>query len=135
MKALIVDDRKSLERGLRRALLQAGFEISRAFEHEGAVDCLEESGPVDLALVNWNLDRKEGLRFVRFVRSCRQYDSLRLIMLTADLDTSTILDAVRLGVDEFLIRPVTPQKLLEKLANLRFLKAGAARSTGRMVHL
>ena len=135
MKALVVDDRKSLEKGLRKCLREAGFETLRAFEHQGAVDILQDEGPVDLVLVNWKLHRGGGLKFVRFVRSIRAYDSLRLIMLTTKLDTPTILDAVRLGVDEFLIQPVTRQKVLEKLVNLRFLKPASARSSGRMVHL
>jgi DNA-binding response OmpR family regulator len=130
MKALVVDDRKARDRGLRQALLQAGFEVFRASENQEAVDFLVERGPVDLALVNWRLHRGEGLRFVSFVRACREYDSLRLIMLTPALDTGEILDAVRLGVDEFVIEPVTRQKVLEKLANLRFPQTGNARTSG-----
>ena len=130
MKALVVDDRKALDRGLRQALLQAGFEVFRASENQEAVDFLDECGPVDLALVNWKLHRGEGLQFVRFVRASRKYDRLRLIMLTPVLDTGAILDAVRLGVDEFVIEPVTRQKVLVKLANLRFPQVGNARSSG-----
>ncbi|HLY72478.1 MAG TPA: response regulator [Planctomycetota bacterium] len=133
MKALVVDDRKALQKGLRTGLLEAGFQILRAYEHQEAVDRLEDAGPVDLVLVNWKLNRGEGLKFVRFVRSLRGYDSLRLIMVTSELDTPTILDAVRLGVDEFLIQPITRRKVLEKLVNLRFLKPGPARSSERMV--
>jgi PleD family two-component response regulator len=133
MRALLLDDRKTTEKALGRSLRRAGFEVLLAAEDRSAMKFLQESGPVDLVLVNWNLDRGEGPRFVRFVRSQRQFDSLRLIMRTAALDLPSILEAVRLGVDEFLILPVTNKKVLQKLENLRFPRERVALAQGRTV--
>jgi DNA-binding response OmpR family regulator len=49
-------------------------------------------------------------------------------MLTAVLETESILDAVRHGVDEFVTEPATYQKVLAKLENLRFPQSRNARS-------
>ena len=119
MRALLVDDGRT--DALRETLTRAGFEVLEASDGQQALDLLEDSGPVDLALVDWKLPHSSGLRFVQGVRSSREKASMRLIMLTNDLDTREILEAIRLGVDDHLVRPVTRRKLLEKLALLRLV--------------
>jgi len=117
MRALLVDDGRT--GAIRETLSRAGFEVLESSDGQRALDLLEDRGPVDLALVDWDLPREGGHQFVRSVRSCRNLASVRLVMMTGGLDTAEILEAIRIGVDDHLVRPITRRKLLEKLALLR----------------
>ena len=77
---------------------------------------------MDLALVDWDLPEADGLRFVLGLRSARGYARTRLIMLTRQPSTAEILDAIRMGVDDCIIKPFTREKLQDKLAQLRLRK-------------
>ena len=117
MRALVVDDGDT--RSIRELLAGAGFQVYEAAGDREGLEILEDSGPMDLALVDWNLPRAGGPRFVRTVRSRSGFSALRVVMETSRMDTVELLKAARMGVDEHLTRPLTRRKLQEKLARLQ----------------
>ena len=119
MRALIVDDSRILRVQLAETLADAGFELFDAENSSDALDLLDERGAVDLIVVNWDLPEAGGLRFVLGLRSSVRYGAPRLLMMIEHPTTEAVLDAVQLGVDDCLIKPLSAQKLLEKLTDLR----------------
>jgi two-component system chemotaxis response regulator CheY len=116
MQALVVGESKEV----REVLTRSSFQVVEVGDVRAAMEFLASFGPVDLALVDWDLPAAGGLRFVRTVRASRDYSSMRLILVTTQLDMTEIFEAIRAGVDDYLLKPVTRKKLLEKLAQLRF---------------
>lgn len=108
VSALILDDNAHM-RGLLRIIL-TGFGL-RAIEE--AADCDEAlgvvaGGEIDIAFVDFKLGGLDGVDFCRRIRrdpeSPNKY--LPLVMITAYSERSRVLDAINVGVDEFLVKPV-----------------------------
>jgi DNA-binding response OmpR family regulator len=108
ISALILDDNAHM-RGLVRVIL-AGFGVRRI---EEAADCAEAmtqiaSGDIDMAFVDMKLAGQSGLEFCHSVRNSPGSPDiyLPLIMITAYSERNRVLDAINVGVDEFLVKPV-----------------------------
>jgi DNA-binding response OmpR family regulator len=72
----------------------------------------------DLVILDWEMPGLNGAEFMRQVRSPRDfpYPDLPVIMLTGYGERSRVVEAVRLGVNEFLLKPVSTQALLARIA-------------------
>lgn len=71
-----------------------------------------------LVILDWEMPGLNGAEFMRQVRSPRDfpYPDLPVIMLTGYGERSRVVEAVRLGVNEFLLKPVSTQALLARIA-------------------
>ena len=118
MLALVLDDSSAMRTILRRTLQGLGFDVVEAGEVGAALELADRSGPIDLALVDWNLPGRSGLDFVRGVRAGRDGLHLKVVMVTTELESSRVIEALRAGVDEYLMKPFTPDMLESKLAFL-----------------
>jgi two-component system chemotaxis response regulator CheY len=92
-----------------------GFEVFEAGHGREGLNCLRQIGPVDLALVDWNMPEMNGLDFVRAVRAEGAYDSIRLMMVTTETDMPRVVQALEAGANEYLMKPFTKDMILEKL--------------------
>jgi len=122
MRALILEESKTLKAEIKETLSKAGFQVLECRTASEALERLHEPGEVDLALVNWELPEADGLKFALGLRSVRRFDGIRLIMVARRPSTAVILEAVRLGVDDCLVTPFTRKQLIGKLAQLQLLK-------------
>jgi two-component system chemotaxis response regulator CheY len=118
MRALVVDDSRAMRSILRDALGTAGFQVVEARQAREALETLRDLGPLELGLIDWNLPGPSGLELVREIRAERDFDGMRLVMVTTELGTEQVLQALRSGVDEYLMKPFTREMLLQKLALL-----------------
>jgi two-component system chemotaxis response regulator CheY len=118
MRVLVLDDSSAMRAILRRALRDRGFEVVEAVDVGSALDLLERCGPLELALVDWNLPGRSGLEFVRAAKAGPERAGLKVVMVTTELESDRVLEALRAGVDEYLMKPFTPDLLESKLALL-----------------
>ena len=116
MLALVLDDSSAMRSILRRHLRDLGFGVCEASDVAAALDILQTVPLPDLALVDWNLPGRSGLDFVRAVRADRRFFRLRVLMVTTELESSSVLEALRAGVDEYLMKPFTRETFESKLA-------------------
>jgi two-component system chemotaxis response regulator CheY len=126
VKALVVDDSRTIRMVLKRSLQTVGFEtVFEAGDGREALAKLAEVGGVDLALVDWNMPVMDGLDFVTELRKLKQYDRVRVVMVTTESEESKIGRAIAAGANQYIMKPFTPEKLREKLDILGFEKIGA----------
>lgn len=116
MLALVLDDSSAARAILRRHLRDLGFDVREAADVSSALDLLRSSAAPDLALVDWNLPGRNGLEFVRALRADRRFERVRLVMVTTELESKQVLEALRAGVDEYLMKPFTRETFESKLA-------------------
>lgn len=118
MRMLIIDDSKAM-RGFLKALAEEfTFTTVEAVDGRDGLDTLiknDPSEPFDIALVDWDMPRMTGLEFVQFVRRNRDYDALKLMMVTTNNTEEKITMALEAGANDFLMKPVTKEALEEKL--------------------
>ncbi len=100
---LIVDDDDSLRTRLMRAMCARGYSASEAATGTAALS-LAEQGPVDFAVVDLRLPDMTGLEVVHGLKA--RWPSARVVILTGYGSIATALEAMRLGADDYLAKPV-----------------------------
>ena len=119
MKILLVDDeyffRKTLIQTIRGSTLNVE-EILEASDGEEALKIIQNS-EVDIILVDINMPRMNGLSFVGAVR--RFNFDVRIIMVTGYDDFEYARRALKLGVVDYLLKPIQDSELL-KVLNTQF---------------
>lgn len=115
MKALVVDDSRVARTILKKALVQQGFEVVEAGDGREALDHLTKSGPLDLALVDWNMPVMTGYELVCEVRSRRELDRMAIMMVSTETESSQVQKALDAGANEYVMKPFTNEVLQEKI--------------------
>jgi two-component system, chemotaxis family, chemotaxis protein CheY len=118
VKALVIDDSRAMRTVIGRALKAAGFEVVEARTGKEGLQRVGSGDALDLVIVDWNMPEMNGIDFVRAVRSRRELDAIRIMMVTAETEPARIADARALGVDEYLLKPFTQDLFLQKLHEL-----------------
>ena len=123
-RILLVDDEFTMRKVLRMLLLSMGVtDVREAGDGESALATIGALDP-DVVLLDWQLEGMNGPEFVRRLRASGKVN-VPLIMLTGHGEPSRAIEAMRLGVHEFLIRPVSAAALSERLASV-LTKTGIA---------
>jgi two-component system, chemotaxis family, chemotaxis protein CheY len=124
--AIVIDDSRAMRLILKRIAGQLGFEVSEAGDGREALAVIAAADtPPDLALVDWNMPEMNGLEFVTAVRADPRYRAMTLMMVTTEGEHSQIVRALAAGAHEYVIKPFTPDAIVEKLALLGLVPNGA----------
>ncbi len=115
MKAIVIDDSRATRTILKRTLTAQGFEVFEAGDGRQAIDELEKTGPLDLALVDWNMPVMTGYEFIVEIRGRPQFASMSIMMVTTESETSQVQLALDAGANEYIMKPFTDDVLKEKL--------------------
>lgn len=115
MHALIIDDSRTMRSILRRIVVELGFEVSEAANGQEALDTLEAGLEPDLCLIDWNMPLMDGYTFVTRVRAEPRWRNVTLMMVTTESEHGQIVRALAAGAHEYVIKPFTPDAIVEKL--------------------
>jgi two-component system chemotaxis response regulator CheY len=130
---MVIDDSRAMRLILKRIVAQLGFEVVEAANGKEAMDYLagaleagDESKLPGLALVDWNMPEMNGLEFVTAVRADQRLRNMTLMMVTTESEQSQIVRALASGAHEYVIKPFTPDAIIDKLTLLGLVPNGAA---------
>ena len=118
MKILLVDDSRTM-RNIQKKTLEAlgpGVEFSEAGDGLEALTVLasaKSGGGFDLVMVDWNMPNMNGLELITKIRETDKRTPL--IMATTEAEKQRVLDAIRAGVNNYVVKPFTPDALLSKV--------------------
>ena len=101
-KVLIMEDETSVATGLQMILEEEGYEVDLAFTGRSAMDSLRKKG-VDLLVADLRLPDMDGMEVVREVKAKRP--STKVIVITGYPSVSSAVDAMKLGVSDYLPKP------------------------------
>lgn len=122
MRALVIDDSRTMRRIVARILSDLGLEPHEAENGQEALDLLEGGLEVGLACIDWNMPVMDGLEFVTRVRANRAWRDVTLVMVTTESEHGQIVRALAAGAHEYVIKPFTPDAIRDKLALLGLLE-------------
>ena len=115
MRFLIVDDSSTMRRIIINTLNKLGYkECHEAANGREGVESLA-STPVDMIITDWNMPEMSGIEFVRAVRSNDAIKHLPVLMVTTNAAEDDIVEAQRAGVNNYLVKPFTPDTIREKI--------------------
>jgi len=112
---LVVDDSRFQRMMLSKVIKAQGHEVVEAADGNEAVSRYQESRP-DLALMDVTMPNKDGLQALEEIRGLDPEASV--IMLTALDQDSVVVKAVALGAEDFLPKPVPPDRLAAVLTKI-----------------
>jgi two-component system chemotaxis response regulator CheY len=116
MKIMLVDDSNTMRRIQKTQLANLGIsDVVEAENGEDALNTLETKGPVDIVLLDWNMPVMDGMSFLKKVRESDTYAHVKIIMCTSESEKSKVVEALKAGANNYLVKPFTPEALKEKL--------------------
>lgn len=122
-KILVVDDFLTMRRIVRNLLKQLGYEnIVEAEDGEQAYVKLKGGG-FGFVISDWNMPVLDGLGLIGKVRSDPELKDLPFLMVTAEAEKAKVIEAIRAGVSNYVVKPFTAEVLKEKIEKI-FAKAG-----------
>jgi len=117
IKILVVDDEYYMRKVVRTLLMSIG--VRNIYEAQDGPAGLEfiRTAPPDIIIVDWEMPGLDGAAFVRIVRSPETFPhpDIPIIMLTGHGERSRVVEAVSIGVNEFLLKPVSSKSLQDRL--------------------
>ena len=116
-KILTADDEKSIKDFLRDLLTSRGFDVVRASNGKETLEAVKQERP-DLVLLDINMPDMDGLQACEALKKDPDNASLPVLMLTAREDDSVIVQALKFGADDYLMKPIMIQELLDKIDDL-----------------
>jgi two-component system chemotaxis response regulator CheY len=114
---LVVDDNQYMRKMIRNLLVNCGIkDIYEAADGIAALDSIRTVAP-DAVVLDWEMPLLSGPELVRIVRSPGVFPmpDVPIIMLTGHCERWRVVEAVRLGVNEFLTKPVSAKSLYDRL--------------------
>jgi two-component system chemotaxis response regulator CheY len=112
-RVLVADDSSTMRKIILRSLNAVGISsATEAADGEEAVNAFKP-GDFDLVLTDWNMSGKSGLEVIAEIRE--QDADVPIIMVTTEAGKSRVLEAIRAGVTDYLVKPFTADTLREKL--------------------
>lgn len=113
MKILLVDDSKTMRNIQKSILSQLGFkELEEACDGQDALSKLGAFTP-DLILLDWNMPNMDGLTFVKEFR--KSNPTTPIIMVTTESERSRVVEAIKAGVNNYVVKPFTPDILSQRI--------------------
>ncbi|MDR1452129.1 MAG: response regulator [Helicobacteraceae bacterium] len=116
MKILVVDDSSTMRRIIKNTLNRLNFkELLEAENGAQAWEVLSQNIDVSVLITDWNMPEMNGLELVKKVRSEQKYVDLPIIMVTTEGGKTEVITALKAGVNNYIVKPFTPDVLREKL--------------------
>ncbi|WP_242471046.1 EAL domain-containing protein [Thiocystis violacea] len=113
-RILVVDDQPVAALFASRVLQGAGMVTERVSDPLRVIEALERFNP-DLVLMDLHMPGASGIELTGIIRGHDQFAELPIIFLSAELDPDLQLEALRIGGDDFLSKPVAPDRLVSSV--------------------
>lgn len=116
MKILVVDDSSTMRRIIKNTLNHLGYkDLLEAEDGQFAWDIMTQTPDIGVLITDWNMPNMNGLELVKKVRAEEKYVDMPIIMVTTEGGKTEVITALKAGVNNYIVKPFTPQVLKEKL--------------------
>ncbi|MEW5723866.1 MAG: response regulator [Thermodesulfobacteriota bacterium] len=111
---LVVDDYPSIRKTMRELLVTLGLECREAENGLQAQERLREARP-DLIITDLVMPEMDGFELTEAVKSSPEYRPIPVVILSTHADSRYIFKALKMGADDYLTKPATPEMLVTVL--------------------
>ncbi len=116
MKLLVVDDSSTMRRIIKNTLARLGYkDILEGGDGLEGWAAMDANPDIDMLITDWNMPEMNGLELVKKVRADGRFKDLPIIMVTTEGGKAEVITALKAGVNNYIVKPFTPQVLKEKL--------------------
>ena len=116
-RVLVIDDMLTMRKLVMKICRELGFtDLTEASDGVKGWEAISNaSPPFGLVISDWNMPNCTGLDLLKRVRGDQRFAKLPFVMVTAEAEQHQIVDAVKSGVSNYVIKPFTAEILKEKL--------------------
>ena len=116
MKLLVVDDSSTMRRIIKNTLARLGYkDVLEGADGVEGWEQLDHNPDIEMLITDWNMPEMNGLELVKKVRADARFKDLPIIMVTTEGGKAEVITALKAGVNNYIVKPFTPQVLKEKL--------------------
>ena len=115
IKILVVDDMSTMRRIVKNIMKQLGF--ANVEEAENGQDALDKLRAESFGLVisDWNMPVMTGIDLLRAIRADDKLKAIPVLMVTAEAQKENLIEAIKAGVSNYIVKPFTAEVLQEKM--------------------
>ncbi len=120
-KTLVVDDFATMRKIVKNVLKQIDItNVAEAENGKMALDILKKD-PADFELIvsDWIMPEMTGIDFLKACKGDEAIRNIPFVMVTAEAQKDSVLEAIKAGVDNYIVKPFTPDKLQETIQKAR----------------
>jgi two-component system chemotaxis response regulator CheY len=116
-RILVVDDMMTMRKLVIKACKDLGFSdlVEAADGAQGWTAVAEANPPIGVVISDWNMPNSSGLDLLKRIRADSRFSKLPFIMVTAEAEQHQIMEAIKAGVSNYVVKPFTAASLSEKL--------------------
>lgn len=116
---LVVDDSVTMRRIVINSLKNIGYEdVVEASDGKEAISRLMTNDAINFVITDWNMPNYSGLDLTKMIRQDPKFANLPILMVTTRGVKEDILQALQAGVNNYIVKPFTPQILKEKIEQI-----------------
>jgi two-component system chemotaxis response regulator CheY len=113
MRIFIIDDSKTMRNIEKGTLATLGHTtVEEAGDGQDALSRIDAFNP-DLILLDWNMPVMDGITFVKQYRAKGR--KVPIIMVTTEAEKTRVVEAIKAGVNNYVVKPFTPESLSQKV--------------------
>lgn len=119
MKFAVVDDSSTMRRIIVNTLKGMGH--TDVIQGEDGVEgwkAIDANPDVDIILTDWNMPNMNGLDLVKKIRSDERFTKTPIVMITAEGGKKEVVIAMKAGINNYIVKPFTPDVLRKKLESV-----------------
>lgn len=119
LKFLVVDDSITMRRIVANSLKNLGYtQFVEAVDGKDALDKLAADDSINFVITDWNMPVFSGLELIKSIRSDDKLKELPVLMVTTRGVKEDIVEALSAKVNNYIVKPFTPQVLKEKIEQI-----------------
>jgi two-component system chemotaxis response regulator CheY len=119
LKFLIVDDSVTMRRIVANSLKAIGHEnVVEAGDGKEALAKLATDDSINFVITDWNMPELSGLELVKAIRGDNKFGNIPILMVTTRGLKEDIIEALQAKVNNYVVKPFTPQILREKIEQI-----------------
>ena len=119
LKFLIVDDSVTMRRIVANSLKTIGHDFfAEACDGRDALQKLSNDDSINFVITDWNMPDVSGLELVKSIRANQKFGKIPILMVTTRGLKEDILEALQAKVNNYIVKPFTPQILREKIEQI-----------------
>ncbi len=117
---LVVDDFPTMRKIVKQVLKQLGYaNVSEAEDGVLALQILKNAvTPIEFIVSDWNMPNMTGIELLKAVRADAKLKHLPFLMITAEADKENIVEAVKSGVNNYIVKPFNAGTMKEKIEKI-----------------
>jgi two-component system chemotaxis response regulator CheY len=116
---LVVDDFPTMRKIVKTVLKQLGYaNITEAEDGAEGLSILKANAGIQFVVSDWNMPNMTGIELLKEVRSNPKLKHLPFLMVTAEADKENIVEAVKSGVSNYIVKPFNAATMKEKIEKI-----------------